>query len=152
MSALKRIRRLYETACDDNFIIESVLGIIQDIRTNLVTFPDDSPMGQYTVGDVRAVKGFWASPVMVEELVSALTGRALRGCLIKLNIVGRISPDDMVELIKWTDPQTKRCVPIILKRAIEIHGQPPVIDHDKIADLSSRAARFLEAGGDPTKL
>jgi hypothetical protein len=140
MSRWKVLKGLYYEAFSDRDQIQNVLAVIGDIYSG--TFPDDSPMGLYTVGDVKNCKGFHGSMPMIHELTASMQGRSVRGLMIHLGL----SPHDplVIELLKETDNQQERIVPIIHRLADSKYGTPAIIDELKIADLCSRAARTLQ--------
>lgn len=139
----KYFKKMYYKAFPDSMIIESILAIIEDLKTH--AFPDDSPMGLYTVGEMAAVEGFHASEAIMYELVQSLIGRSMR----MLMLTSGMSPEDfladpkLLEMFSETDEQARRCVPIILQKSIEKYGVPERIDQDKIDDLTSRSFRAI---------
>ena len=143
MSPYKLVRKAYAEVYTDAYLVTIMMSIIGDIVDNNPKFPDDSPMGLYTVGDVRATRGFYADVAMLSELTNGMIGRALRG--IFMMFCGGLPPADrrMLDFLHETDAQCIRVVPLILTKAVAKYGQPAIIDHDKIADLSTRAHRAL---------
>lgn len=129
----------YFKAFSDKNMIQFIINIVGDIYNK--KYPDDSPMGMYTVGELAKIKGFHASMAMVDELIGAMAGRAIRGFCIQFGI----SPlDDIVfNLMNDTSFQQERIRNKVLEELIKKYGTPGYIDEEKIADITSRAARFL---------
>lgn len=135
----KAIRAAYYQEFHDDWIIECVTNIVTEIRDGV--WPDNSPLGLYTVGDVKAIEGFYASKQMIEELIAALTGRTIRGFCIHVGL----SPFDpsVAKLLEDTNQQTARCIDPIHKKLLDKFGPPNRIDEGKIADITSRAYKIL---------
>jgi hypothetical protein len=139
MPSWTKMRKAYYKAFSDEMMTKNLIDVVTEIIEG--KWPDDSPMGVYTVGGVRATIGFYASKAMIEELLAALTGRSIRALCTALN-VSPFEPNVMKLLIE-TNTQTARCIDPIYDKLIAKFGVPAKIDQDKIDDLTSRAHRMI---------
>lgn len=141
----KLIHKMYYTAFGDEDQINNLISVVTDVIEG--NFPDDSPMGGYTVGELKNTAGFYASPIMLNELSAAMIGRSIRGLCMHLGV----SPfhPNVAKLLLETNEQQVRILPILQQKLEEKFGKPQVIDEVKIADLSSRSFKLLQAMLEP---
>lgn len=135
----KAVRAAYYEAFSDENLIENVVEIVSEIKAN--KWPDDSPLGLYTVGDLKAIEGFHGSKPMIEELLAAMTGRAIRGLALSLNL--SLFDHSVQKLLQDTNDQTSRCVDKTVAKLTAKFGTPARIDEDRVTDLTTRAFRAL---------
>lgn len=140
---IRGVEKHYDKAFPDKTIVDDVVEIVGEILAG--QWPDDTPMGLYTVGELVRTTGFYAAPLMIADLTGAYVGRAVRASCIDLGIDPTvIGPSDrMMKFIMSRQDQETRVTPQIVARLIYAYGQPPVIDEDGVADLASRAAQLL---------
>lgn len=134
----------YEVAFDDAVLGMHVTSIIEEVIDG--KHPDDTDLLMYaTVGEVRAISGFWLDEFIVSELVQTMQGRAWRACCVRhgLDLDDTATRVKAAEFMMTTETQTMRVTGVGRILFLLMFGSPN-IDTEKIDALKRKHQQMME--------
>jgi hypothetical protein len=122
---IKRIAETYDRAFPDTNIITNIVEICSELINNKHS-PTEKLTYFWTAGDIVSCKGWQVDPGMIEHLISAFQGRAIRHTVIMITGSSFEEIAGHPKFASWflsTNKQTQRCILPIIKKNEELYGK-----------------------------
>jgi hypothetical protein len=122
----RRLERVYNGVFTDNNIVDNVVGIVDELLDGKHQ-PSTLLTPWLTVQDFLRIKGSYAIPRIINDMVEAYVGRSIHHICLQLEIPINLDPR-MIAFINGTDAQSARVVQPIIDVLVAKYGTPAIMD------------------------
>jgi hypothetical protein len=133
------VKKFIKKQMTDKMLTEIILGVVEDFRSK--KYPDDTPCGVWTLGEILEAGDFETNYEMMHEIVGTAIGRTVRNYCLMTDPSLLMSPS-IVKLIMTTDEQQDRLAAKLVKMFSEMNPNPNV-NEEHVKLLLEKREQFV---------